>query len=479
MGSTENKPKILIVDDEQSVLNSLNRTLRHEFDVLLSLSGDSALQLMRENEISVILADQRMPNMTGVEFLQKAHDIQPDTERILITGYSDISAVIEAINLCNIFYYIHKPWEPESLRVIVRRASQHYCLIQENRSMMRELKQSNLTLKNENEIYNEELRKQYRFDQIVGKSTAIQHVFKLMRKVIPTNVTVLLQGETGTGKELIARAIHFNSPRKNKPFIAQNCAALPDTLLESALFGHKKGAFTDAASDKKGLFELANNGTIFLDEVAEMSPAMQQRLLRVLQEKEIQALGSEKTKTVDVRVISATNKNLSEEVKKGRFREDLYYRLNVFPICVPSLNKRRDDIPLLVEHFINKLSHRIGKTVSEVSSSDLSLLVNKDYPGNIRELENIIERSIVLAENDKTLTIDVDRESFSSRTIQTDIGTTPLKELTENIEKHYIKRTLSICSYNIQKTAKALGISRSGLYIKMDRYGIKEGFSKE
>ncbi len=470
MNEPEYKPKILIIDDEQSVLNSLNRTLRHNFDVLLSLSGDAGLQLLREQEISVILADQRMPKMSGVRFFQKAQTIQPDAERILITGYSDIEAVIVAINSANVFYYIHKPWEPDALRIIVKRAADHYRLVQENRSLMSKLQQTNQTLQNENTLYNQELQKHYQFDQIIGKSPAMEAVFDLMRKVIPTDATVLLQGETGTGKELVARAIHFSGPRKKKPFVTQNCAALPDTLLESTLFGHKKGAFTDAVANKKGLFELADGGTIFLDEVADMSPAMQQRLLRVLQEGEIQPLGSEKIKTVDVRIISATHHTLLEDVKTGNFREDLFYRLNVFPITLPALRNRREDIPRLVNHFVKKSALRMGKNITSVSAESMARLVNMDFPGNIRELENMIERAVVLAENNTVLSFDKEDTPASHILFPSDTSAElKLSELTDNIEKQYIKKTLTNCKGNISKTAKILGLSRAGLYKKMKR----------
>ncbi|MBL7059963.1 MAG: sigma-54-dependent Fis family transcriptional regulator [Candidatus Marinimicrobia bacterium] len=476
MNEPDYKPKILIIDDEQSVLNSLNRTLRHDFDVLLSLSGNAGLQILREQEISVILADQRMPNMTGVEFFQKAQTIQPDVERILITGYSDIEAVIDAINKGNIVYYVHKPWEPDALRIIVKRAADHYRLVQENRSLVSKLRQTNKTLQNENTLYNQELQKHYQFDQIIGKSPAMEAVFNLMRKVIPTDATVLLQGETGTGKELVARAIHFNGPRKKKPFVTQNCAALPDTLLESTLFGHKKGAFTDAVANKKGLFELADGGTIFLDEVADMSPAMQQRLLRVLQEGEIQPLGSEKIKTVDVRVISATHHTLTDDVKTGNFREDLFYRLNVFPVTLPALHNRREDIPRLVHHFVKKSALRMGKNISTVSNESLARVVNMDFPGNIRELENIIERAVVLAEDNSVLSFRDDETPTSHILLPTDsTETTKLSDLTNNIEKQYIKKTLVSCKGNISKTAKVLGLSRAGLYKKMKRLDLVSG----
>ena len=274
--SEKYRPKLLAVDDEQSSLNAIFRTLRRDYEVFLSLNGHSALEVMKNQEIDVILADQRMPEMSGVEFLQKAIELQPDTMRILITGYTDIETIVEAINEGKIFYYINKPWEPDDLRIIVQRAADQYFLRKENKRLLEELEKANKQLTDENVLLHQQAEKQYSFDNIIGKSSAMENVFRLLRKVIPASTTVLLLGETGTGKELIARAIHYNGPRKDKLFVAQNCGALPDTLLESELFGHVKGAFTGATADKKGLFELADQGTIFLDEISDTSPAMQQ-----------------------------------------------------------------------------------------------------------------------------------------------------------------------------------------------------------
>jgi two-component system response regulator HupR/HoxA len=468
--------KILAVDDEQSSLNAIYRTLRREYDVILSLNGQSALEVLKNQKIAVILGDQRMPEMTGVQFFKKSLDIQPDATRILITGYSDIEAIIQAINDGQVFYYINKPWEPDDLRIIIRRAAEQYQLIHENRRLLKELEAANQRLKAENISLHQEVEKQYVFDIIIGQSDAIKNVFKLMRKVIPTNTTVLIIGETGTGKELIAKAIHYNSPRKQKPFLAQNCAALPDTLLESELFGHTKGAFTGAVTDKKGLFELANKGTLFLDEINDTSPAMQQRLLRVLQEGEILPVGSEKTLDIDVRVISATNVELTNSIQQGKFREDLYYRLNVFPIRVPPLRERKEDIPLLAEYFIEKYSLKIGKKILGISNDALSYLVQLDFPGNVRELENLIERSIALSENDSQITLEhLSIESAPKINISlltNDNFSGSLKEMTESFEKKHIIETLKKSRGNISKSAQILGLSRLGLHKKMQRYKI-------
>ncbi len=467
--------KILIVDDEQASLNAINRLLRRDFTVILSSDSQSALEILKKDEIAVILADQRMPQITGVELFQKAIEIQPNTVRILITGYTDIEAIIQAINDGQVFYYINKPWEPEELKLIVQRAVERYQLLSENKKLMKELRQANEKLLQENIILHRTAEKKYDFPNIIGTSQAMQDVFQLMKKVIPTDTTVLLIGETGTGKELIAQAIHYNGPRKNKLFVAQNCAALPDTLLESELFGHVKGAFTGATRDKKGLFEIANGGTIFLDEVADTSQAFQQRLLRVLQEGDFRQLGSEKNIKVDIRIISATNRELKDYIKKGNFREDLYYRLNVFPIKIPPLRQRREDIPLLVNHFLRKSQKKLGKVVKGIDQKALNILMKAPLPGNVREVENEIERAVTLADDNKTITA----ESFS-HLLTTDQSTINsflqksgnLKEIIESIEKYYILEQLKQNNSNITHTANALGLSRVGLQKKIKRYGI-------
>ena len=469
--------KILIVDDEPSVLNSLKRTLRKEHDVILSQDGFSAIQVLNEQEIAVIIADQRMPKMNGVTLLQKAMEIQPDTARILITGYSDIQAVINAINEGNVYYYIHKPWEPEDVHLIIRQAIDRYNLIQTNRSLVAEIEETNRRLSDENLLLTKDAEKRYSFDQIIGESPIMNDVFILMRKVIPTDTTVLILGETGTGKELVARAIHTNGSRKTGMFVPQNCAALPDTLLESALFGHKKGAFTDAVSDKKGLFQMADGGTIFLDEITDTSKAFQQRLLRVLQEGEIHPLGSDKAVKVDVRIISASQKDLGEEVKQGRFRADLFYRLNVFPVTLPTLRERHSDIPILIEHFLRVYSQRLGKEINGISQEVLSSLMVYPFPGNVRELENIIERAVVLAKDGSTLTEDQislhSDQPLDFNLIFPGEEDKKLKSMVEALEKKAILQALQRWKGNISKAAKSLGLSRPGLYQKIDRYEIK------
>ncbi len=470
-------PTILIVDDEQHVLNSINRTLQHVFNVILSLDGKSALQVLREQEVSAILADQRMPGLTGSEFFREAIKIQPDTTRVLITGYSDIKAVIQAVNDGQIYYYIEKPWEPDDLKLVMTRAVERYQLIKKNKELLDELEIVNQQLSNENIVLKKDVEQKYNFSNIIGESKAMKDLYDLMRKVIPTNITVYISGETGTGKELIARAIHFNGPRKDKIFAAQNCAALPETLLESALFGHKKGAFTDAISDKKGLFEVADGGTVLLDELSDTSPALQQRLLRVIQEGEFQPVGSNKTLKVDVRILSATNKDLLQLVQQGKFREDLYYRINVFPILVPPLRERRDDISLLANYFLNKYMLQAGKEIKGFSEDALQYLLLNKYPGNVRELENMIQRAVILAGNEQTLSLnhlqtEWDKSQPTITDLQSDIHMSSLPKLVEELEKKYISQSLESNQGNISKTAIELGLSRAGLYKKLKRYNL-------
>ena len=470
-----NKEKILIVDDQVEILNSLERLLKEQYQVLLADNGTDGLQKLEKESVAVILADQRMPVMTGVEFLHKTLQIQPDPVRILITAYADLQASISAINDGQIFYYISKPWEPDELMLILRRAVERYNLQKENKELTRKLIAANNRLEQENISLKKTIEQTYQFDNIIGSGPEMLQVFKLASKVTDTPTTVLLLGATGTGKEMLAKAIHYNGPRKDKMFVAQNCGALPDSILESELFGHVRGAFTGAVADKKGLFELADKGTIFLDEIGDTSQALQLSLLRVLQEGEIKPVGSSKTKTVDVRVIAATNKNLEDEVSKGLFREDLFYRLHVFPIQLPPLNQRRGDIPDLVNHFIDKYAKRMNKRIYGITDEALDCICAADYPGNIRQLENEIERAITLADNNST----IEKSLLSSRLHKKiPITTKPfadgvtLKEEVEALEIQRIQQMLELTHGNILKAARMLGLSRAGLHKKLNRYHL-------
>jgi two-component system response regulator HupR/HoxA len=470
------KYAILIVDDQPEILNALERLLKEEYAVHTTTSGHQALDMLKEHQFALILADQRMPLLTGVEFFTEAIRIQPDAIRILITAYADINASIEAINKGQIFQYISKPWEPEELGLIVRRAIEKYALLKENRDLNRRLKEANAHLRRENVLLRQHMEKQYDFSNIIGESPKMLQVFKLLQKVIDTPTSVLLFGDTGTGKELIARAIHYNSNRKKKMFVAQNCGALPDTLLESELFGHVRGAFTGAVSDRKGLFEMADGGTIFLDEIADTSPALQLRLLRVLQEGEIKPVGSDRTTSVDVRVIAATNKNLEQEVAAGKFREDLYYRLNVFPITLPPLRERAEDIPVLVHHFIKKYAAKIHKKINGITDGAMELFLKAPFPGNIRELENEIERTVTLADDNQPITPDLISARFHAPVVTdsaypSETGDS-IKEAVENLEIRMIRKALKKTKGNILQAAEDLQLSRAGLHKKLARYKI-------
>ncbi len=469
------KVKILIVDDQVQILNSLRRLLRTDYEVFTAESGPKGLEILDQEPIALILSDQRMPGMDGVTFLTKAKTLRPDAVRLMITGYADIDATIDAINRANIFQYISKPFEPDELRQVVASAAEHYRLQRKNEQLHQQLLEANRRLSSEKQALQQQVEKTLELNNFIANSPSMIRILKMVRKVMNTPTTVLLLGETGTGKELLARIIHYNSNRKEHMFVVQNCGAIPDTLLQSELFGHTKGAFTGAHQNKEGLFETAHEGTVFLDEIGETSPAFQLGLLRVLQEGEIKALGANTTRKVNVRIIAATNRNLEKAISEGRFREDLYYRLSVFPIHLPPLRKRKEDIPDLVDFFIRKYAKRIGKTVDGISTEALDYLLHYSFPGNIRELENEIERMVTLAENDTTL----DRSLLSPHFFRaTERQTAPLhqkrslKKAVAHLEQQMIEQALANTGGNILKAADQLGISRVGLHKMLKRFGI-------
>jgi DNA-binding NtrC family response regulator len=386
-----------------------------------------------------------MPGLNGIETLKKIREFDINLPIIMISAYGSISEAVEAMKLGALDYLI-KPFDIEELKIIVERAIKQY------------------ELRVENIYYREEEEKRFNFDEIIGKSKAIKRVLEMVESVSVTPATVLITGESGTGKELIARAIHKNSPGNKNPFVVVNCVAFSSHLLESELFGHEKGAFTGAISKRIGRFEMAKGGTIFLDEIGEVDPVIQTKLLRFLQEKEFERVGSSKSIKVDVRILSATNLDLKKKAEDNNFRQDLYYRLNVFNIEVPPLRERKEDIPLLVEHFIHKYNKILNKKVEEISPQAMELLLNYDYPGNIRELENILERSMIMAKNnlmDETYFAFINKENFSEKK-----GT--LKE----VEKELIIKHLIQNKSNRTKTAELLGISRRNLQNKIKEYQI-------
>jgi two-component system, NtrC family, response regulator HupR/HoxA len=466
------KETVLVVDDQPEVIRSIERLLKPDWNVRTAPGGSEALEWLKAGDPAVILCDQRMPKMTGVEFLERSLELRPDAVRILITAYADLDATIDAVNRGKIYAYAAKPWEPDELASLVRRAAERFQLLRENRRLTAELAEANERLKEENLQLRRTTAESVRFENLVGHGPEMLEVFKLVSKVLDAPTTVLLLGETGTGKELLARAIHYNGPRKDGPFVVQNCGALPDTLLESELFGHVKGAFTGAVKDKKGLFELADGGTIFLDEIADTSPALQTRLLRVLQDGELRPVGGTRTLKTNVRVIAATNKDLTAELKAGRFREDLYYRLNVFPVRLHPLRERREDLADLIAHFVRKCSKKLGRSVKSVSPAAERLLHAAEWPGNVRELENEIERAVTLAGDESV----IEPRHLSPRFLRTggdapETGT--LRESVETLEKKMISAALIRSGSNVSRAAAELGLSRLGLYKKMERYGIK------
>jgi DNA-binding NtrC family response regulator len=451
-------PTILLVDDEKNTRTGLKQFLEaQDYDVILADNGDEGMKLFLEEKPDIVLTDVRMPGMDGVTLLEKIMAADPAALVILLTAYGSVEDAVKAMKK-GAFYYLTKPVNLDELEFLVKKALASRHLEEENR----ELKQA---------LFKEKFDK----GDILAKSGKMMDLLKTVDQVAQTNSTVLIEGESGTGKELIAHRIHRLSHRRGKPFVAVHCAALTETLLASELFGHERGSFTGANERKIGRFERANEGTLFLDEIGEISPEMQVKLLRVLQEGEIERVGGVKTIRVDVRLICATNKNLVEEVRKGRFREDLFYRINVIYIKVPPLRERKEDIPFLVDSFIKNISMANGKKVREISAEAMDSLKQYDWPGNIRELKNIIERMVVLSNGD----------TLSSQNIPEDIryysqGTSPKvssishghsTSLSE-IEKEVIRKTIGDVKGNKSLAAKKLGISRRTLYRKIDEYQL-------
>jgi two-component system NtrC family response regulator len=384
---------ILIVDDEKNYLLILEDLLSEEgYHVVTSESAERGLDIVAEHDLDVVITDMKMPGMDGMAFLERIHIQDPDLPIIMMTAYGSVEKAVEAMRK-GAFDYILKPFKNEELKLTIRKAIDHHLLIRRNQYLTRELQE------------------RYQFGNIIGKSVSMQRLYQLVEKVAPSKATILITGESGTGKELIARAIHFNSPRRDLPFISVNCGALPETLLESELFGHERGAFSGAVNLRKGRFELAHDGTLFLDEISEMSPPLQVKLLRVLQEMEFERVGGSQTIKVDVRVVAASNRNLKEEVAQRRFRSDLFYRLNVVHVHLPALRDRTDDIPLLVNHFLTKFSEG-GSHPSQfcIEPDALRILLEYSWPGNVRELENVIERAVILSNGERITVKDLPQE---------------------------------------------------------------------
>jgi len=459
-------PRILVVDDEMIVCESCKRILEEEgYEVGFALNGKEAFEKMKEDPFNIVITDLKMPEIDGMEVLRTLQKEYPDTVVIMITGFSTVETAVEAMKL-GAFDYIPKPFTPDEVSIVVKKAIEQKRLLLEN-------------------IYlRQELQEKYGFHNIVGKSKKMQEIFRIIAKVAPTDSTVLIYGQSGTGKELIARAVHFNSPRRDKQFVPVDCAVLSENLLESELFGHVKGSFTGAISTKPGLFEVADGGTIFLDEVGNISLSIQAKLLRVLQEREFTPVGGTKAKKVDIRLVAATNKDLEKMIKEETFREDLYYRLNFVPIYLPPLKERQEDIPLLAIHFLKKYSEEMGKMIKGFTPEAMEELMRYPWPGNVRELENVVGRTVVMIDEEMVrpehliLPGKKEKEGLGDHV---PITSEELKEIkkqvrekaVEDIERTFVLNALERHNWNITRAAEEVGMLRQNFQALMRKYNIR------
>jgi two-component system response regulator HydG len=449
------KAKILVVDDEAAHRQMIEAVLGAEgYEIQQAADGQAALTAIEERFYDLVVMDIRMPEMGGIEALKEIKAISPAIPIIIMTAYASVGTAVEALK-AGAYDYLTKPLDIEELKILVAKALRFH-----------QLEQDNIYFK-------ERLNDRFDFSNILGRSPAMKQLFETMALVAPSEATVLIVGESGTGKELIANAVHQNSPRKDRPLIKVNCAALPETLLESELFGHEKGAFTGAIARKQGRFQLAHRSSIFLDEIAEMAPATQAKILRVLQEREFEPVGSSQTIKVDCRVIAATNKNLEEQIHAGRFREDLYYRINVVLLPVPALRERREDIPLLADFFLKQYAEKNQRAIEGFTPRAVDLLMRYDWPGNVRELENVVERAVIMSRGEMITPLEfpADLQKLDTELAAVPVEVTPGRSLKE-VEKALILQTLEQTGGNRTHAAKILGISRRTLQLKLKEYGI-------
>ncbi len=457
-------PNVLAVDDELAVCESIRRVLSLEgYRIDATTSSLDALARLSKESIDLLLVDIKMPDMDGIELLRQARAISPETEVVIITGYATIETAVEAIKL-GAFDYLEKPVSPPQLIVAAARALERRHLIDLTRRLR------------------SEIETRHRIGNVICSSPAMRRVMQLVEKVASANSTVLIAGETGTGKDVIARAIHYNSPRHQAPFVVVDCASLTDSLLESELFGHVRGAFTGAVKDRKGLAETARGGTLFLDEISTVSPHLQGSLLRLIQEHEIRPVGSDKNISVDVRVIAATNRSLTDMVKEQSFREDLYYRLSVFTINLPPLRERREEIPLLAHHFMKRFSEELGTPIDGILPQAMAVLEAHDWPGNVRELENVIERAVLLADKGRigpqAIPLDANEKSEVWSSVPDDARSLAesKKELrveaVENLDRLFVLKALRAAEWNVTAAAQAVGMQRPNFHALMRKAGI-------
>jgi two-component system, NtrC family, response regulator HupR/HoxA len=466
------KFELLLVDDEMANLQKLQRTFMGQYGIHLAQSGEEALQILNKTTIDAIITDQKMPNMTGIEFLELSQKSYPNLVRIVLTGFTDVEDLIAAINAGKVHKYITKPWEPEALRAVVLEALEKMELVRENERLAAELQTANERLMTENTILRQEVENHSFPGNIIYGSPEMENILRLLRRVTGTETTVLIQGETGTGKELIARFIHSESNRRDRIFIPVNCGAIPKDLVESEFFGHARGAFTGATHEKKGFFEMANSGTIFLDEIGEAPPELQVKLLRVIQEGEIMTVGHNQPKKVDVRIIASTNRDLKAEVSTNRFRQDLFFRINVFSVTIPPLRERKKDILPLADFFLQRFSRKLNRKTGQLSPDTRDLILEYSWPGNVRELQNEVERLVLLSEPAKEIGPDLLSDHIRQRYRPSLHSDGDLKSAVRDLEEDMIREALVQFDQNKSRTARALGISRQSLLQKLRRMGV-------